>query len=61
MALISGTTEAVATPEPKKSLGETCFEGVPFVGGNALCLSADLLQKQKPPRVCHFPNVVIRS
>jgi len=38
-------TEDVATPE--ESFGEPRFEGLLSVGGDALCLSADLLPKQR--------------
>jgi hypothetical protein len=47
-------------PEPKDSSGETRFEGLPSVGGDALCLSADLLPKQRPPLVGLFPDPMIK-
>jgi hypothetical protein len=53
-----GETEYVATPE--ESPGETRFEGLLSAGGDALCLSADLLLKQRPPSVGLFPDVMIK-
>jgi hypothetical protein len=51
-----GETEDVATPD---SFGETRFEGLLSVGGDAL-LSADLLPKQRLQLVGLFPNVMIK-
>ena len=53
-----GETEDVATLE--ESFGETRFEGVLSVRGDVLCLSVDLLPKQRPPLVGLFPDVIIK-
>jgi hypothetical protein len=50
-----GQTEDVAMPG--ESFGETRFEGLFSVGGDALCLSADLLPKQP---VGVFPDVMVK-
>ena len=50
----------VATPE-QSPFGETRFEGLLSVGGDdALCPSADLLPKQRPPLVSLLPDVMIK-
>jgi hypothetical protein len=52
-----GEMEDVAAPE--ESFGEMRFEGLLSVGGDALCLSTDLLLKQRPPLVSLFPDVLM--
>ena len=54
-----GESEDVAMPE---SFGETHFEGLLSVGGDALCRSADLMPKQRspPPLVSLFPDMMIK-
>ena len=42
---------------PEESFGDTRFEGLPSVGGYALCLSADLLPKNL---VDPFPDVMVK-
>lgn len=54
-----GETEDVEKPE-SESLGETRFEAMLFVGGDALRVSADLLPKRRPPVVGLFPDVKIK-
>lgn len=49
--------EDVAAAE--ESFGEMRFEGLLSVGGDALCLSSDLLLKQRPPLVSLFPDVMM--